>query len=160
MQDSPCRATPLAAPGRKAGCFTPAVMSRGAGPQGTVLTDVTPPTYKEPGRKDGCQRCRQPTHEVQAARRGLTVLAIVDKQRAQPQGRAHVRQQSTALTRPQGTVHGYRQVLRNQPRGSVMGTDSLVTAYSGPAIHNRSGIRAARRLSAPRSPILPAARAV
>lgn len=99
-------------PGDTAGCNwpqgrmrPPAVISRGTGPQGTVLTDVTPPTYKEPGRKDGCQRCRQPTYEVQVARRALTVLAIVDRQRVQPQGGAHMRQQSTTRTRPQGTVH-------------------------------------------------------
>jgi len=41
-----------------------------------------------------------------------------------------------------------------------MGADSLVTVYSDPAIHSRSGLRAACRTYAPRLPSLPAARAV
>jgi hypothetical protein len=103
-QDSPCRVTPLAAVGRKARCVTSAVISRSAEPQGKVLTVMTPSTDEESDRKDGCHRRRQPTHEVQTARRELTVLATVDKQRVRLQSRVQMCRQSTTRTEPQGKV--------------------------------------------------------
>jgi hypothetical protein len=103
-QDSPCRVTPLAAVGRKARCITSAVISRGARPQGWVLTVMTPSTDEESDRKDGCHGRRQPTHEVQAARRELTVLATVDKQCVRLQSRVQMCRQSTARAWPQGKV--------------------------------------------------------
>lgn len=95
----------LAATDRKVGCFTPAVITRSATPQGRVLTAMTPSTYEEPDRKGRRHSRRQSTYGVRAARHELTMLAIVDKQCARPQGRARVCQQSTTRAKSQGSVH-------------------------------------------------------
>jgi len=87
---------------------------------------------------------------VGAARQELTMLATVGKQCSQPQGKVHMCRPSTTRTTLQGAVQAVSTgSLENQPRGSVMGADSLVAVYSDPAIHSRSGPRTACRFVCP-----------
>lgn len=126
---------------RKTQCAKPAVVSRSVSRKAGAYGDSTV-GRPGPDRKDGHRVCWQPTFGVLAARQELTMLATVGKQCSRPQGRVHMCRPSTTRTTPQGEGQAVSTgSLENQPRGSVMGADSLVAVYSDSAIHSRSGPR-------------------